>query len=535
MELTDASTLVTGDAECLREERLMTDADVIIVGAGPTGLMLAVELRLAGVRALVVERQPQLRDTPKAGGLSGQIVELLRYRGLLERFEAVSTEPIPALRLPFGGLHVDFTHLTPPPMQLLPLPQPRLERLLDELASELGAEIRRGHEVVGLSQDDTTVTAEVRGSAGQYLVTARHLVGCDGAQGRVRDMADIPFPGTTYPEIQRLAQVTIPESVTVLENGDIEVAGVGRIGFGFTRTERGEFALGSTNPALMGLFTSEDETADYDDDDPMTLTELRDSIRRVLGVDLPLGEPIRLTRFTFHARQAERYRDGRILLAGDAAHLFPSPGVALNAGMLDSVNLGWKLAAAIHGWAPAGLLDTYHEERHLAGERTLLHTQAQVALRRGYDPAAEALRELFQELLVDEQPQRRVGALIAGTDIRYLPPDPTNHHALIGTFAPDLTLRTGQGTTSLAKFMHAARPILLDLADRSDLRNVARDWQHRIEIHTAETARRSADALLIRPDAHIAWAATIDEPTDTAAPALREALSGWFGTPLKIS
>ena len=425
---------------------------------------------------------------------------------------------------------MDFTHLADPPMRLLLLPQPRLERLLAELAGELGAEIRRGQEVVGLSQDDATVTADVRGSDGQYRVTARYLIGCDGAYSRVRDMADIPFPGTTYPEVQRLAQVTVPESVTVLENGDLEVAGVGRIAFGFTRNDRGEFAVGSTNPAFLGLFTSEDESADYDDDEPMTVTELRDSIRRVLGVDLPLGEPTRLTRFTFHARQVERYRDGRILLAGDAAHLFPAPGVALNAGLLDTVNLAWKLAADIGGWAPAGLLDTYHDERHLAGERTLLHTRAQVALRRGHDPAAEALRQLFQELLVDEQPLRRIGALIAGTDIRYPPPGP-NHHALTGTFAPDLTLHTDQGTTSVAELMHTARPILLDLADRPDLRETAQDWEHRIEIHTAKTGHRPADALLIRPDAHIAWAAATGEPAGTAVPALREALSDWFGTP----
>jgi 2-polyprenyl-6-methoxyphenol hydroxylase-like FAD-dependent oxidoreductase len=301
------------------------DADVIILGAGPTGLMLACELRLAGVRPLVLERQPQIRDIPKAGGLSGQILQLLRYRGELERFEAASTAPRPAPRFPWGGMHVDFTQLADPPMQALPLPQPRLERVLDELARELGAEIRRGQEVVGLSQDDATVTADVRGADGPDRVTARYLVGCDGARSPVRDMAGIPFPGITYPEVQRLAVVTVPESVNVLENGDLDVAGVGRISFGFTRTDRGEFAVGSTNPALLGLFTSEDESADYDDDEPMTLTELRDSIRRVLGVDLPLGEPTRLTRFTFHARQVERYRDGRILLAGDAAHLFPAP------------------------------------------------------------------------------------------------------------------------------------------------------------------------------------------------------------------
>jgi hypothetical protein len=280
---------------------------------------------------------------------------------------------------------------------------------------------------------------------------------------------------------------------------------------------------------MLFLFTTEDESTEYDDDAPMTLTELQDSIRRVYGAELPMGEPIRLSRFTFSARQADRYRDGRILLAGDAAHLFPATGVALNAGMLDTVNLAWKVAADLHGWAPAGLLDTYHDERHLAGARTLLHTQAQVALRRGHDPAAEALRELFQELLVDEQPLRRIGALIAGSDIRYPLPG-HDHHALIGTFAPDLTLQADRGATSLAELMHTGRPVFLDLADRSDLRETARDWRHRIEIHTAETDHRPADALLIRPDAHIAWAATVDEPTDTAAPALREALSGWFGS-----
>jgi 2-polyprenyl-6-methoxyphenol hydroxylase-like FAD-dependent oxidoreductase len=507
------------------------DADVIIVGAGPTGLMLAGELRLAGVRPLVLERQPQLRDTPKAGGLSGQILELLHYRGLLEWLEAAGGRPRPAPRFPFGGMHVDLTLLADSPMQAVPLPQPQLERLLADRAVELGAELRRGHEVIGVGQDDATVTVDVRGPDGPYQVTARYLVGCDGVHSRVRDLAGIPFPGITYPEVQRLGTVTVPESVTVLENGDIEVAGMGRIAFGFTRTDRGEFAVGSTDPALMGLFTSEEESADYDDDEPMTLTELRDSIRRVLGVDLPLGEPTRLTRFTFHARQVERYRSGRILLAGDAAHLFPAPGVALNADLLDTVNLAWKLAAAIGGWAPAGLLDTYHDERHHAGARTMLNAQAQVALRRGHDAAAEALRELFQELLVDEQPLRRIGALMAGTDIRYLPSGPNaDHHALTGTFAPDLVLHTDQGTTSVAELMHTARPVFLDLADRQDLREIAADWQPRIDIHTAETDDRPADAILIRPDAYIAWAAAIDDPTATAL-GLREALSGWFGTP----
>ncbi|KAA2265357.1 FAD-binding monooxygenase [Solihabitans fulvus] len=510
------------------------DADVIIVGAGPTGLMLAGELRLAGVRPLVLERQPRPRDTPKANGLGGQILQLLRYRGLLERFTAASTDPSPAPRFPFGGVHLDFSHLVDPPLHALQVPQPRLERLLDERAGELGVDIRRGHEVVGLSRDDVAVTVEVRGPDGPYRVTARYLVGCDGARSRIRDMVGIPFPGIRYPEVNRLGQVAMPDSVTLLDNGDYEVPGLGRLRAGFTRTDRGVLGVGSLTRDDLFVSTTEDESAEYDDDAPMTLTELQDSIRRVLGADLPLGEPNRLSRFTFQARQAERYRDGRVLLAGDAAHLFPATGVALNAGMLDTVNLAWKLAADIRGWAPDGLLDTYHDERHFAGARVLLQTRAQVALRRGHDPAAEALREVFRELLADEQPLRRIGALVAGTDIRYPTPG-ADQHAMTGTFAPDLTLHTDQGTTTVAELMHTARPVLLDLADRTELREIARDWQHRVDIHTAKTDHRPADALLIRPDAHIAWAATINEPADTTAPALREALSGWFGAPLQTT
>ena len=462
-------------------------------------------------------------------------MELLRYRGLLDRVEAASARPIrPAPAAPFGGVHLDFSHLADPPIWAVHLPQPRLERLLGEHARELGADIRRGHEVVGVSQDHATVTADVRGPDGPYPVTARYLVGCDGPRSRVRDLAGIPFPGTTYPEVNRLGEVTLPDSVTRLDNGDLDVPGLGRIRRGFTRTDRGVFGFGSLTSGVLLLQTTEDEPAQVDDDAPMTLTEFQDSIRRVLGAELPLGDVTRLSRYGFQARQAERYRDGRILLAGDAAHQFPATGIGINAGMLDAVNLAWKLAAVIGGWAPAGLLGTYHNECHFAGARALLQTQAQVALRRGQDPAAQALRELFLELLADEQPLRRMGALIAGTDIRYPMPGP-NQQALTGTFAPNLTLHTGQGTTSVAELMHTARPILLDLADRPDLRETTRDWQHRVDIHTVVTDHRPADALLIRPDAHIAWAASIDEPADTAALALREALSCWFGTSLKAT
>ncbi|MGI5170555.1 FAD-dependent monooxygenase [Spirillospora sp. CA-253888] len=504
---------------------------MIIVGAGPTGLMLAAELRLAGVRPLVLERNPRRRDTPKAGGLGGQVLELLRYRGLLERFQAACTGPMPAPRFPFGGVHLDFTQLPDSPMHALPLPQQLLERLLEERAGELGVDLRRGHEVIGVSQDGDAVTVDVRGPDGPYRTSARYLVGCDGARSRIRDRAGVAFPGITYPEVNRLAQVTLPDTVTVDDNGDLDVPGFGAVRAGFTRTDHGLLGVGSSPGARsISLYTVEDEATEYDDDVAMTLAEMQDSVHRVLGAHLPLAGSTRLSRFTFQARQAERYRAGRILLAGDAAHQFPATGVAISAGMLDAVNLAWKLAADLHGWAPPGLLDTYHDERHLAGARTMLHTQAQVALRRGHDPAAEALRELFQELLADEQPLRRMGRLLAGADIRYPMPG-SDRHALVGAFAPDLALHTDEGVTSVAKLMRAARPVLLVLTDRDDLRETARDWGRRVDVHTAKTGDRPADALLIRPDAHIAWAAAVDEPAGTAAPALREALSGWFGTP----
>jgi 2-polyprenyl-6-methoxyphenol hydroxylase-like FAD-dependent oxidoreductase len=509
----------------------VTETDVIIVGAAPTGLMLAGELRRLGTRVLVLERLLEPRPVPKAGGVGGQLLRFLDYRGLTERFEAASGKPRPTPRFPFGGLHVDLTQLTDNPMEALLLPQPDLERLLEEISVELGAEIRRGHELAGLTQDDDSVTADVRGPEGPYRVTARYLAGCDGVGSPVRDMAGIAFPGVTYPEVNRLGHFAMPDSVTLRDDGDYEIPGIGRVRAGYTQTDRGVFAISSYTPDDLGIYTNEEEERSYDDAEPMTVAEFQDSIRRVLGADIPLVEPTRLTRFTYGARQVERYRAGRVLVAGDAAHQFPSGGVALTAGMLDTVNLAWKLAAEIDGWAPPGLLDTYHDERHLAGARTLLHTQAQVALRRGLDAAADALRQVVSELLLDEPAQRRVGEMIAGTDIRYPMPG-SDRHALVGTSAPDLVLRTDRGTTSVAKLSQAARPMLLDLADRRELRDAVRGWEDRVDIHTAETVNRSADALLIRPDAHIAWAATVDEPADTAVLTLRETLPYWFGTPV---
>jgi 2-polyprenyl-6-methoxyphenol hydroxylase-like FAD-dependent oxidoreductase len=514
------------------------DVDVVVVGAGPTGLMLAGELGQAGMRTLPLEQRPEPSEIAKAGGLAGQILQLLHYRGELDRFREASTGPeprrhpvgdgAPALRFPFGGLHLDFTQLEDPPMRAMLLPQPRLEAVLAERAIERGAHVRRGHDVVGLRQDDDAVTVEVRGPDGPYEVAAQFLVGCDGGRSRVRDLAAIPFRGTSLPEIERLASVTVPDSVTVLDDGGLEVPEVGTIPFGYTATERGVFAC-SGRGGTMGVYTAEVEATDYDDDDAMTVAELGASVRRVLGIDLPLGEPLRLTRFGYSAKQADTYRTGRVFLAGDAAHLFPAGGVAVNAGMLDAANLAWKLAGSVQGWAPPGLLDTYSEERRAAAERTLLHTRAQVALRRAYGPGGDALRALFLELTADEQPLRRLGALMAGTDVGSSPM--SDEHPLVGSVATDRALHVDHEDPRLAGVLRQGRPVLLDLADHAELRELAGQWRDRVDVVSATIDERPADALLLLPDARIAWAATVDEPVKTAVRALREALTTWGGPP----
>jgi len=501
------------------------DVDVVVVGAGPTGLMLAGELAQAGIRTLLMERRPEPSAMAKAGGLAGQILQLLHYRGELDRFRETSSGPEPAPRFPFGGLHLDFTQLGDSPMRAMLLPQPQLEGRLAERAIERGVDVRRGHEVVGLHQDDDAVTVEVRGPEGPYEVVAHFLAGCDGGRSRVRDLAGIPFAGTSLPEIERLASVTVPDPVTVLADGSLDVRGVGTIPFGYTATERGVFACSGMGGTL-GVYTAEVEATEYDDDVPMTVAELSASVSRVIGIDLPLGEPLRMTRFGYSAKQADTYREGRVFLAGDAAHLFPAGGVAVNAGMLDAANLAWKLAGSVQGWAPPGLLDTYSDERRAAAERTLLHTRAQVALRRGYGPGGEALRALFLELTADEQPLRRLGALMAGTDVGA---PVSEAHPLVGTFATDRALHVDHEDPRSAGMLRKGRPVLLDLADDAGLREVAGEWAGRVEVVSATIDERPADALLIRQDALIAWAAAINEPGETTLPALREALTTWFG------
>lgn len=513
--------------------------EVVVVGAGPTGLMLACELALAGVRPMVLDRLPEASGLPKANGLVGQVVQMLDYRGLLERFSEGTpfVGPVPAFQ--FGAVSMDLGSLGTSPLHILPIPQARLEELLAERAHKLGVQVRWGHEVTALSQDEDAVTLDVHRPEGDYQLSARYLVGCDGAHSLVRKQAGIDFPGVTYDKVSRIGHVALPSSMIVPETGELELPGVGRLRPGHNRTEHGVFSFMSLKPGVHVVAAVEKEEPPVDLSAPMTLQELRDSACRVLGVDLPMSEPRWLSRNVGNSRQADRYRSGRVLLAGDAAHVLGAGGSALNLGLLDAVNLGWKLAADVRFSAPPGLLDTYGAERHPVGERTLMHTRAQTALMASGEDAT-ALRELFGELLRYGQPLRHVAELLAGADIRYDTRAGGPPHPMAGRWMPDLALRNGNGPTRVAELLRAARPVLLDLTGRDGLVDAAKGWLDRVDAVTATAAERPADAVLIRPDGYVAWATGPDGPGQEAGhqeagqqarDGLRHALTTWFGAP----
>jgi 2-polyprenyl-6-methoxyphenol hydroxylase-like FAD-dependent oxidoreductase len=496
---------------------MSADVDVVIAGGGPAGLMLASELRLGGVDPVVLERLPAPTGLSKALGLIGRVVQTLDHRGLLECFGA-GFVPVAAYSrfAHLGGIPLDVSRLidAAPPGHfpaLVPARQAQVEQVLEERARELGADIRRGHELVGLSQDQEAVTVEVGGPDGAYRLRARYLVGCDGAHSLVRKQAGIGFPGTPPTQVYRLGDVT-------LSGPDLD-----QVPPGILRTPAGVFSAGPLGEGVVRIVVSEwGQQADRDT--PPTLQELQASVRRVLGVDLAMPQPAWLSRFTDAARQADRYRAGRVLLAGDAAHIqLPAGGPGLTTALQDVVNLGWKLAAQVGGWAPPGLLDTYHAERHPIGERMLSFTRAQVVLLAPGEQVS-ALRELVGELLTHQETLRYVVDRLLGLDIRY-DLDSASAHPLVGGWAPDLPLRTDGGDMRLAMLMHGARPVLLDLTPDGRLRAAAAGWTDRVQTTLAQSDE-PLDGLLVRPDGYVAWAAA---PEDYNPDGLRRALQTWFG------
>jgi len=357
------------------------DADVVIAGGGPTGLMLACELRLAGIRPVVLERLTAPTGLSKALALVGRSVDALDYRGLLDRFRARAAVAIPGAAH-FALIPLDLSKLGDLGLRGVFIQQAATEEILRGYASELDVQVRAGCELTAVRQDADGVDVEYDGPRGRGRLRAQFLVGCDGGASTVRKQAGIDFPGLAPTVLLRLGDVTLEGDLTPDQVPGVRVPLI-PLGAGFYR-----------------VITTEPYPAELDRDAPMTLDELRASIRRVNGRDLPISGTRWVSRFTDSSRQAARYRAGRVLLAGDAAHIhLPAGGPGLNAGLLDAVNLGWKLAAEVRGWAPPGLLDSYHTERHADGERVLLHTRAQGALvGAAADGRVAALREVVAEL-----------------------------------------------------------------------------------------------------------------------------------------
>lgn len=497
-------------------------APVVISGAGPTGLLVACEPALAVVRPVVLERLPEPSDEPKANGLVGQVVRMLDMRGLYRAFSGVDEAPKPLERWMFSGMRVPLSGTPDNPMYALMIPQQRIVRLLEERARELGVDLRWGQELTDVRSTADGVAVTVSGACGDHRLDAEYLVGADGGRSGVRKMAGIAFPGHTSNTVARIAHVGIPDEIRSQEGG-LDIPGVGRLPWGHNRLDDGGFIFVELEPGRPMVGTIE-FTDQVDDASPMTVDELRASARRVLGVELPVQPPggdgpHALRRIAGqNTRQADRYRSENVFLVGDSAHVHSAMGgPGLNLGLQDAMNLGWKLAAAVHGWAPQNLLDTYHEERHPAGRRVMMHSMAQTALF-GPGPEVGQLRELFTELLELPSVAEHMAHLLAGSDVRY---DTGDSHPLAGRFVPDWTLDDGRRVAGL---LTAGRPVLLDCAG-GGAATVAAPWAGRVECVDAAMAGGPA-AVLIRPDGYIAWAAD----TSGEWTALEAALTRWFGT-----
>jgi 2-polyprenyl-6-methoxyphenol hydroxylase-like FAD-dependent oxidoreductase len=482
---------------------------VVIAGGGPTGMMLAAELALAKVDVVLVERRPDhVLAGARAGGFHARTIEVFDQRGIADRFleagQVAQATMLATTVLDMG----DFPTRHPYSLGIF---QNRIEEIMAAWLAELPAQILYGREVTGFVQDDTGVDVEL--SAGE-TVRAQYLVGCDGGRSAVRKAAGIAFPGWDATRSNLIAEVeTTEEPPTGMRNDASGVHALSPMGDGRVRvvTTEPQLQSGAQEP---------------------TLADLSRVLEAVYGTDFGVHSPTWISRFTDATRQAAAYRAGRVLLAGDSAHVhYPAGGQGLSLGVQDAVNLGWKLAQVVKGTSPERLLDTYHDERHPVAARALRHTMAQTALQRRDDERMQALVELVSDLATLDEPRRRLAGAFSGLDVRY---DLGEGHPLLGRRMPDLDLVTADGPLRVFELLHDARPVLLDLGRPGGL-DVA-GWADRVALVAASREGgwelpvlgpvSAPTAVLIRPDGYVAW---VSEGTDLG---LEDALTAWFGQPV---
>ena len=496
----------------------MTEHAVVIAGGGPTGLMLAGELALAKVDVAIVERRPnQALAGSRAGGLHSRTIEIFDMRGIADRF---LSEGQIAQVAGFGGTRLDISDFPTRHPYGLGLWQNHIERIMAGWVGELAVTFYRGREVTGFTQDDTGVDVEL--SDGKSL-RAEYLVGCDGGRSVVRKAAGIEFPGWDPTTSNILAQVEMTEKPPL----GIHRTALGMYSFGRLEYEirDGEIVYKDVGP--IGVMVPEEDVGRATEP---TLRDLSEALIAVCGTDYGVHSPTWISRFTDMARQAANYRDRRVLLAGDAAHVHsPVGGQGLNTGVQDAVNLGWKVAQVVKRTSPERLLDTYHAERHPVAARVLRNTMAQTALMR-VDDRTEALRDTVSELLTMDEPRKRFAAMMSGLGIHY---DLGDGHPLLGRRMPDLELVTANGPLRVFTLLHSARPVLLNLAEAGGFDITP--WADRVQLIDATYdgvwelpalgVVASPTAVLIRPDGYVAW---VGEGTQLGA---TDALTTWFGPP----
>ncbi|WP_342379537.1 FAD-dependent monooxygenase [Myxococcus stipitatus] len=486
---------------------MVTQHAVVIAGGGPTGLMLAAELALARVDVAIVERRThQELVGSRSRGLHARSLEVLAQRGVVERF---TSQGQAVQNVAFGQTLLDLSDFPTRHNHGLALMQERFERILAEWVGELAVPTYRGGEVTGFTQDDAGV--DVALSDGRVL-RAKYLVGCDGGRSLIRKAAGIEFPGWDASISYLIAEVEMTEAPAL----------------GIRRDEKGTYAMGKLEDGRVGVVLREEQVGSGD---APTLEAVRAGLVSLYGTDFGLRSATHVSRFTDMTRQAASYRDRRVLLAGDAAHVHsPMGGQGLNLGVQDAVNLGWKLAQVVRGVSPESLLDTYQAERHPVAARALRKTMAQTALSRG-DARMEAVRETLAELLRMDEPRKHCAAMMSGLDVHY---DLGTGHPLLGRRMPDLDLVTADGPRRVFHLLHDARPVLLDLGEPGALDITP--WEDRVQKVAARSLGRwelpvlgavpAPVAVLIRPDGHVAW---VGEGSDLG---LHAALTRWFGPPV---